>query len=73
MEKTVYRGNYVERLKYTAEYHPLLAEQLLCLGNCLISLEAISSVLLLSIINERKEVHFVAVLVDETRDISNKA
>jgi hypothetical protein len=75
------RGNYIELLKYTADYDPLLAEHLETatvfkgfsshIQNDLI--DAVGSSLLCSIKEELKEANFVAVLVDETTDISNKA
>ncbi|KAJ4432754.1 hypothetical protein ANN_21392 [Periplaneta americana] len=80
-ENSVNRGNYVELLKYTAEYDPLLAEHLETstvfkgisnrIQNELI--QAVGSTVLSSIKQEIIEVPFVAVMVDETSDVANKA
>ncbi|XP_039286744.1 zinc finger MYM-type protein 1-like [Nilaparvata lugens] len=80
-ESSINRGNYIELLKYTADYDPLLAEHLETatvfkgfsshIQNDLI--DAVGSSLLLSIKKELEEANFVAVLVDETTDVSNKA
>ena len=83
MEKSVNRGNYVELVKYTAEYVRILSlwntwKHLLNfffksnrIQNDLTEAEAVSSALLVAIRNETT--HFLAVLVDETTDVSNKA
>lgn len=80
-ENSVNRGNYVELLKYTAEYDPLLAEHLETstvfkgisnrIQNDLI--QAVGSTVLSAIKQEIIEVPFVAVMVDETSDVANKA
>ncbi|KAJ4436397.1 hypothetical protein ANN_19029 [Periplaneta americana] len=80
-ENSVNRGNYVELLKYTAQYDPLLAEHLETstvfegisnrIQNDLI--QAVGSTVLSAIKQEIIEIPFVAVMVDETSDVANKA
>ncbi|KAJ4447754.1 hypothetical protein ANN_09762 [Periplaneta americana] len=74
---SINRGNYVELLKYTAEYDPLLKAHLETstvfkgvsnrIQNDLI--EAVAK----SLLEEIKLANYVAVLVDETTDVSNTA
>ncbi|KAJ4446703.1 hypothetical protein ANN_13400 [Periplaneta americana] len=78
---SINRGNYVELLKYTAEYDPLLKAHLETstvfkgvsnrIQNDLI--EAVAKSLLEEIKLEMKLANYVAVLVDETTDVSNTA
>lgn len=80
-ETSINRGNYIELLKYTAEYDPLLKTHLETstvfkgvsnrIQNDLI--EAVANSLLEEIKSEIKDAKFVSVLVDETTDVSNTA
>lgn len=80
-ETSINRGNYVELLKYTAEYDPLLKAHLETstvfkgvsnrIQNDLI--DAVANSLLEEVKLEIKEASFVSVLVDETTDVSNTA